>query len=390
MDPATVIVILALNLIAIGTLLAMIGRRMDEAQGMRAFASGSLVFGCAYLVRLAVGPASTGLVSVLPDAAMIYATLSYATGLRQFGGLTPLGRRFIGRWTAGFALLSLSSTWLWQEVGRHAVLNGGLALNYLVLSVLAAQVKQRVSGELQRPLNVLAAITGLLGVLTALRAVAAVTVGVVPLFSGLPAQLYYGFSTIVTVVLGPNLLWMVFVRLNDRLAQLATHDPLTKLLNRNGLDEALQRHFGLRPPQDLVLCLLDLDHFKSINDTHGHAAGDAVLQGVAAALLVQVRAGDLVARLGGEEFLVCIQGADLAQAQGMADRLRAAVAACSHRLRDGHALTCTASIGVSGVIRERAAWEGALRDADRALYQAKQTGRNRVVCAVAATPGPHP
>ena len=194
------------------------------------------------------------------------------------------------------------------------------------------------------------------------------------------------------MVLGPNLLWMVFVRLNDRLAQLATHDPLTGLLNRHGLDEALQRHFGLRPPQALVLCQLDIDHFKRINDSHGHAAGDAVLRGVADTLAAQVRAGDLVARLGGEELLVGLASTDPTQALALAERLRSTVARCAHPLKDSQVLHCTVNIGVSGVLQQRAAWEAGLRDADAdadadaALYSAKQAGRNRVVAASEAAP----
>ncbi|GCL65439.1 GGDEF domain-containing protein [Pseudaquabacterium pictum] len=383
MDPSTVILILALNLIAIGGLLAMIGRRMDDAAGMRGFATGSLVFGLAYLLRLALGHASTSLAAVLPDAAMVYATLCYATGLRQFGGRPPLGQRAIAGWTLGFATLSLACTLAWQDVGRHAVLNAGLAHNYLWLSVLATLGTRRVIGTMRWPLTVLAVITGMLGLLTAVRAVAAVSLGVQPLFNGLPAQIYYGYATITTVLLGPNLLWMVFVQLNDRLARLATHDPLTGLLNRNGLDAALDRHFGSRPAQALVLCQIDIDHFKQINDSHGHAAGDAVLQGVAGTLAAHVRGGDFVARLGGEEFLVGCCGAGLAQDQALAlaERLRDALAAQSHPLAGGTSLRCTVSIGVSPAIVARSGWEAALRAADAALYQAKHAGRNRVVVA---------
>lgn len=381
MDPKTVIVILASNLIAVGTLLMLIGRRMDEAQGMRGFATGSVVFGAAYLLRLALGHSSSGPLSVVPDAAMVYATLCYATGLRQFGGRTPLGRRAISAWVAVFAALSLAGTLLAQDVGRHVVLNGGLAITYGMLSVLAVQTTRRVTGTLQTPLTVLAVFTGLLAALTAVRSVVAATLGVSPLFVGLPAQVYYGYSTIVTVVLGPNLLWMVFVRLNDRLAQLATHDPLTGLLNRNGLDETMQRHFGTRPPHALVLCQVDVDHFKRINDGHGHAAGDAVLKGVAQTLAAQVRGGDFVARLGGEEFLVGCSGADRADALALAERLRAAVAQRRHAVAGGDSVGCTVSIGVSPVFVARADWETALRAADAALYQAKQGGRNRVVAA---------
>ena len=377
MDPTTVILILALNLIAIGLLLAMIGRRMDQSEGMRGFATGSVVFGLAYLMRLALGHRTSDLSSVMPDTLMFYATLCYAAGMRRFGGMAPLGRRFVLLSTAGFGVLSLAATLRWQDVGRHVVLNGGLALNYGALAVLAIWGRRRVGSMLNASMTVLAWIIGLLGALTAARCVMAVVSGAAPLFIGLAAQIYYAYATVVTVVLGPVLLWMVFNRLNERLAELATHDPLTGLLNRHGLQEALRHHFGTRPTPPLVLCQLDIDHFKHINDAHGHAAGDAVLQGVARTLLAHVRAGDFVARLGGEEFLVGCSG-EPPQAAALAERLRKALAEHPHPVPNADPLRCTVSIGVSQVLNDAGAWEAALRDADAALYRAKQQGRNRV------------
>ena len=216
--------------------------------------------------------------------------------------------------------------------------------------------------------------------------------GSAPLFQGTAAQAFYAYSALVTVMLGPNMLWMLFVRLNDRLALLATHDPLTGLLNRNGLEEALKRHFGLRPPPPLVLLQVDVDHFKSVNDRYGHAVGDKVLRAVADVLSAQVRGGDFIARHGGEEFLVGCVDADTAQAQALAERLRLAVSGCRHVLADGEALSCTVSIGVSGILSDRSRWEAALRQADRALYAAKAAGRDRVetVPTEATEPGPNP
>ena len=246
------------------------------------------------------------------------------------------------------------------------------------MALLVATGAQREAPPLRPPLRLLALLIGLLAGLTAVRGLAVGYVGLKPLFVGPCAQAYYSYSIVVTMLLGPNLLWMVFVRLNQRLTELATHDPLTRLLNRNGLEEAVQRLFAARPPQAVVLLLVDVDHFKRINDSHGHAAGDAVLRGVAQTLAAQLRAGDLVARWGGEEFRVACACPDLVWAHDMADRLRRAVEAEQHARPEGPPLTCTVSIGVSAPIVGRAGWEAALRSADEALYAAKRAGRNRV------------
>jgi diguanylate cyclase (GGDEF)-like protein len=381
LDPQTVILILALNLIAIGGLLALIGQRMSDSAGLRGFAVGSVVFGLSYLVRLGQGPSSGSLFGTVADAGMIYATLCFASGLRHFGGRPPLAWRVVLAWVSAFVATSLMATLLWQAVGRHAVLNLGLAAAYLTLAALALAAARRIGSGLRLPLRVLALVIGLLGGLTAVRGLIVPFTGVGPLFAGFGAQLYYGYATLVTVILGPNLLWMVFLRLNERLTQLATHDPLTALLNRNGLDEALSRHFGQRPSRPLVLLQIDIDHFKRVNDQHGHAVGDGVLRGVAETLAGQLRGADFVARLGGEEFLVGCDSADRADAAALAERLRRAVADARHPLQDGAPLGCTVSIGVSRKFTARDGWETALREADRALYAAKAGGRDRVELA---------
>lgn len=379
MDPKTVVLVLAMNLIANGALLALIGARMAERSGLRGFSLGAVVFGLAYLVRLAQDPTSTSLFHVLPDAAMIFATLCFVTGLRRFNGESPLGHRLIGGGVALFVVLSLVATWQLQAAGRHLVLNVGLAATYGLLGWQAARSATGASPARRLPLRVLAAFISLLAAACALRGAVVLPLGVEALFSGPAAQLFYGYSIITSVVLGPNLLWMVFLRLNEQLARLATHDPLTKLLNRNGLADALHRHFEQPGPRPLVLMHIDIDHFKRINDEHGHAAGDAVLQGVAHALGSQLRASDFVARLGGEEFLVGCDGPDVEQAAHLAERLRMAVAERRHRLPGGSgALGCTISVGVSPPVARHHQWEEALRHADEALYAAKQAGRNRV------------
>lgn len=164
----------------------------------------------------------------------------------------------------------------------------------------------------------------------------------------------------------------------------ATHDPLTGLANRQAFDRRLEALIG-HPPSALLM--LDLDHFKPINDRHGHAAGDAMLHAVADALQHQVRAGDLVARLGGDEFGVLLAGCPPEAAQRVAYQLERAVA--DIRLDwEGQILQVGVSVGLAAAsdsLSTREAWCAA---ADAACYAAKASGRRTV--RVASVGGPAP
>jgi diguanylate cyclase (GGDEF)-like protein len=165
-------------------------------------------------------------------------------------------------------------------------------------------------------------------------------------------------------------------------------DQLTGMLNRHALDGRVVEltHQSHRTGQPVGLIVGDLDHFKDVNDTHGHATGDAVLQDVAYMLRKHLRAFDLAYRIGGEEFLVLLPGADLEQAVAMAERLRQGVAADTV----GGGLRVTMSFGVSasghGDVFD---YERVCAEADAALYEAKRHGRNAVRSSAHAlrTPG---
>jgi diguanylate cyclase (GGDEF)-like protein len=165
-----------------------------------------------------------------------------------------------------------------------------------------------------------------------------------------------------------------------RLQRQAHTDPLTGLCNRAAFDA--QAVALDRPGQQHTVMVVDLDHFKRVNDVHGHAAGDAVLQQAARLLTGAVRDGDLLARFGGEEFVLVLRDCPPQAALRRAEALRAALAAHAYRLDDGSVLRVTGSIGC-------AAWAppstlaGAFAQADAALYQAKGRGRNVVQLAPA-------
>jgi diguanylate cyclase (GGDEF)-like protein len=161
--------------------------------------------------------------------------------------------------------------------------------------------------------------------------------------------------------------------------QLAQHDPLTGLCNRRGfLDRAMPLYAAaMRDGTPLSAILLDIDHFKAINDRHGHDAGDCTLVAIAHELLELCRREDILCRWGGEEFLVLLPGVAHGAAMDCAERLRAATEGMVVELASGAAIVVTASFGVAGAARS-SSLEAMLRDADTALYAAKQAGRNRV------------
>ncbi len=165
-------------------------------------------------------------------------------------------------------------------------------------------------------------------------------------------------------------------RQNQELQVLATRDPLTKAYNRRSFFEQLKNLWSAAVRYDHALCciMLDLDHFKSINDTHGHARGDAVLRDVASVLSRTTRHSDILCRYGGEEFCILVPHIKRENAVGFAENLRKAIENC-----DMHGLQVTASIGVASIDNSDSP-ERLIDHADQALYHAKNTGRNRVVC----------
>lgn len=169
-----------------------------------------------------------------------------------------------------------------------------------------------------------------------------------------------------------------------RLRELAITDGLTRLWNRRHFLEmsvqVLQR--ARREQESLSVLLLDIDHFKCVNDSHGHAAGDAALQAVAFTLPQCLRASDLWCRWGGEEFAIVLANTSPQDAAVVSERVRAAIEALEV-VHEGRRLRVTASLGLSNWRPHEVTLEPALQRADEALYQAKQTGRNRI-CTVLA------
>jgi diguanylate cyclase (GGDEF)-like protein len=169
----------------------------------------------------------------------------------------------------------------------------------------------------------------------------------------------------------------------EALRHQATHDNLTGLWNRGLILESLQRALAQahRSGAPVSVVMADLDHFKRTNDTHGHAAGDAILRQAAQRIRSGIRQGDMVGRYGGEEFLLVLPGADTETARVVAERVRAAIDDVPMILDDGRPLPSTVSMGLASAIDMGYEAIELLLAADAALYRAKANGRNRVEIA---------
>ncbi len=165
-------------------------------------------------------------------------------------------------------------------------------------------------------------------------------------------------------------------------AQLLAHtDPLTKTNNRTAFNDIIQREYKLanRHSHHLALIFVDIDHFKSINDQHGHECGDISLASVAGLIKDTVRGSDIVFRYGGEEFVILLSGTRLDIAGEIAERIRKSIA-CNTLAYGMTTINLTASLGVSA-LRGDDDVDSFINRADHAMYQAKTAGRNRVILA---------
>lgn len=171
------------------------------------------------------------------------------------------------------------------------------------------------------------------------------------------------------------------LNLRETLRTQSIRDPLTGLFNRRYLEETLERELPrmIRKKASLGVMMADVDHFKRLNDTFGHEAGDAVLRELAQIFRKQLRAEDIACRYGGEEFTLILPEAQIEKVRDRAEQLRQAVEAAEFHFHGQSFGPVTVSIGIASYPKHGATGETLLRAADRALYRAKEEGRNRVI-----------
>ena len=357
-------------------------RLADKKMGMDVFALGNLLLGLAYILQLFGGAPGWSMASVINHSLTLCAPVAYLLGaLRFFERPTAVVRPLLALAATYTIAQALVQLWLGDEA-RHALLAGTCALLFLVMMLMALHGSRTFARDLRVEMLVMAVLIGGICLLNAAKLAMIFSGGMAALdMNGGFQKVFYLYMSFLATVLPPCAVWLVLRRLTDQLRSLAAHDPLTRLLNRRGLMDALDVHFRSRAAPPAFVLIVDIDHFKRINDTHGHQAGDLVLCQVADVIKASARQGDPICRLGGEEFVVVAFGSDGAGVLQLAERMRAAIEDLEvPDASRGQIIRCTATIGVSGPLDSVREFDEFLQQADAALYRGKKAGRNRVEC----------
>ena len=387
---------LCAHLLCFSVMFLLFSKRLHgQKMGMEFFAMGNLLLGCAYALQLLEGGFAWSLMSVVNHTLTLAAPVVYWLGaMRFFGHSVPLLRPLLA-FAALYSAAQVLVQWSLGPVGRYAMLSGGSALLFLIMAITVIYGMRTCAKDLQGEMVFFAVLITGICVLNAIKFVKIVDGGLDALQMDRQFQrVFYLYMSFLATVLPPAIVWLALRRLTDELRNIAARDPLTQLLNRRGLTEALQLCFNNRKTEHAHLLMADVDHFKRINDTHGHQAGDAVLRHVAEVLQATARRGDLVSRLGGEEFVVICLDTSEAGVLQLAERLRVAIETQAMQIAGAaQPLLCTITVGVSHRFGNAQALQDAIQQADAALYRGKATGRNRVESAqladeLAMTPVP--
>ena len=372
---------LCAHLLCFSVMFLLISKRLHSRKmGMDFFAVGNFLLGSAYVLQLVEGGPAWSAMSVLNHTLTLASPVAYWLGaMRFFGHPVPLLRPLLV-FAAAYSAVQVLVQWSLGPVARYAMLSGMAAALFFVMALTVVYGVRTFARDLYGEMVFFAVLICGICALNAIKFYKLVTGGLDAMQMDQQFQLvFYIYMSFLATVLPPSIVWLVLRRLTDDLRNIAARDPMTQLLNRRGLTEAVQRYFLSRKAEPVHLLIADVDHFKRINDSYGHLAGDAVLCKVAEILQSTVRRGDLVGRIGGEEFVVISLETDAAGVAQLAERVRAAVEAQSIRIKGlDNALQCTVTIGISSRFEDAGAVDSAMRQADAALYKGKAAGRNRV------------
>ena len=371
-DTRTAIVLLS----AMSALMALVLYALKRSYPASIGGLGSWAQALAVIVAGGILAASRGqlpevFTTMVPNFLLGWGVYGLYAGSQRFHGVAPDTLRWLGIVGA----VVLATAWFtWGDPDYAARLRLMVALMAVVFSLHAAFIIRRGLGSFSRGL-----VATVLVCIAAVQVVRLASTFVWPPgntildASALHAFFIATFSVSV-LLFSVGAVLMAGDRLRAELEQLATRDSLTNTLTRRYMDEAFAAELerSRRSGQPLAFLMMDLDHFKAVNDTHGHQVGDRVLVEFAAKVQRQLRKSDLLGRFGGEEFALVLPNTSREAALQVAERIRAA---CVPQAGE---VGCTVSIGLTLGHPENDTLDKLLARADAALYQGKNTGRNRV------------
>ncbi len=378
-DLRTIIFMSMLLTFMLSMLLAITRAHHKEVRGPGYWAVGNLVIGLGMVLVLIQLDAAKMI--LLPGMALIGAGLClFVNGIQAFIGRTPNHRMTV----AVFVLLLAIDAYFMvtkHDIRTTVILSAIIfASIYLYCARLTFSREEGIIGNLYWITSSLYLIMAILMLGRAFYATQADT-AVFDSFVAWPVNGYtFMLGAVSQFFISSLFVLMLSYKLNQKLESIATIDGLTSVLNRRGLEDAAVKMQDIckRINLSMAVLLIDIDHFKKVNDTHGHLVGDDVLRHVAKAINAILRSSDVLGRYGGEEFCAFLPNTTESDALGLAERIRAGIEASPIKLGNV-TLKTTVSIGVADSVRAGYDFKGLLATADSAMYGAKNSGRNRVM-----------
>lgn len=363
-------------------ILALAGMHAGRMRGVWLWALASLCYSCANFIAFAyLTPTSSGWIIVLAGVLVMAGTGLQYSGIQAFKQERMDWRMPLLVIALGFAL------GVWYSI-LHPDEDARAIANSLLYALINALCARALLIRIDQPMRTAYWFTGAtFAVLAAASLVRAVTVFKAPpgTYMGLSSQVpfipvRFLASSLLPMCATFGFILMLNYRLIADMKKIALRDALTGAPNRRSLEEEALRLRArcTRNEQPMAIMMIDVDHFKSINDRYGHQFGDKVLQRLTAVAQAAIRGDDYFARYGGEEFCILLPATTEAEARVLADRLCQVYATLTMEF-GGEDLRSTVSIGVADSIHIGLEFHALVTAADQALYRAKQEGRNRVV-----------
>lgn len=383
LDPQTMFMVNALLLVVFAVAFAFAGLGHKDRRYWACLVASNVVFAVAFVIFSRQIGGSPGAL-LLPNGMLVI-----GLGLRWLAIRIFFGHRASYGWFVALSLVMVLMLLFSDILGTGVAF--GLTNAMIAAQIVAIMVSLALERERLPSRWGLVCAYGVVAASSALRTVQGLLLdrGMDTL---LPADIYLDINLIAAAVhistSGAFSLSLAYERSVAGLRQTALRDPLTGLYNRwsiEALPEIIKHH---EARQNTALVLMDIDHFKSVNDSHGHAAGDAAIRHCADLIRGAFGGDSLIARIGGEEFVVLLPGTDMDEARRLAEKLRKAVETETLSFQ-GKSIGFTVSMGISHGAADTRSFPRLLEKADRGLYRAKAAGRNRIEVEDGTTE-PHP